>query len=94
MTPKCPACGTSFPYAHGRQEELAHECKKCGCPRSVAMLGPKTVARWKRQSGFKQPIRQKTRRTNKHGRRGNKITTQKGLSPAQYRRRKRREEKL
>lgn len=88
MTPTCPACGDSFPY-----NKDPNSCKKCGCPRSVAELGGRTVARWKKENNIVDHHPQSsTRRRHKHGMRGKKITTQKARP--HYRRIKKRESEL
>ena len=72
-TPVCPACGAKFQH-----DPTALRCKVCGIPDEIVMMGPRMIARWKKDQ-FKQvglskrarKLRVKsrtTRRRRKHGR--------------------------
>lgn len=64
----CPACGAKF--SHSLAES---RCQRCFLPDEIRVMGPQMITRWKRQRGApkhepKKAI--KTKKTNRHGRRG------------------------
>lgn len=47
--PICPACGAKF--SHSRVQQW---CVRCKLPDEIAAMGPRMIARWKKQQA-KQP---------------------------------------
>jgi hypothetical protein len=74
-TPICPVCGAK--HSHDR---ATSSCRKCGVPDEILLMGPRMIARWKRQHAKEARARgerQKVviggsagRKRNKHGRKG------------------------
>lgn len=69
-TPVCPNCKSKFSHSMAMRK-----CTKCGLPDEVAELGPRGIARWRKQEAKRRGDRTKkivasTRKKNKHGRKG------------------------
>lgn len=65
--PVCPNCGAKF--SHSIALEM---CVKCKIPDEIVKAGPRIMARWRNQNGSsrKQTVHSKTKKVNKHGRKG------------------------
>lgn len=77
-TPTCQGCGGKFTHS-----AVMAMCTRCGLPDEVRNLGPRMIARWKKQQAkekgaSKRQIKQATkpRSRNKHGRKGVKRGSQ------------------
>lgn len=71
-TPVCPACGAKFAHS-----EAEMRCQRCFIPDEIVDLGPKMIARWKKQQlkdkgASKREIKKgrQPKGRNKHGRKG------------------------